>query len=129
MKKMTRQEIFEKVAKHLLTQNAKAKGEPSGAFAGCLYYDSTTGRKCAIGCLIPQDQYDPIMEDQGYIFNNELVVNALISVGIDCGCNGADYYFIQLLQKIHDNHHVSQWKRYLRDFAVTWDLDIPEFLK
>jgi len=125
-KKMTRQEIFDKVAKHLLTQNAKARGDvETGGPSGCLYYDSETGRKCAIGCLIPQDQYDPRMEDQGCVNNNEMVIDVLKSIGIDCGCNGADYFFIQSLQKIHDNNAVSVWKNRLITFAASWDLDFP----
>ena len=49
------QEVFDRVARHLLTQRRKSMIERSAgpvcAFRG------VDGTKCAIGCLIP-DQYD-----------------------------------------------------------------------
>lgn len=46
---MTAQEIFNKVALHLVTQNVKA----IDIYGACKYLDRRAGRKCAIGCLIP----------------------------------------------------------------------------
>ncbi len=45
---MTKQEIFDKVATHLLTQNEKALN----SVGGCVYR-TDKGLKCAVGCLIP----------------------------------------------------------------------------
>jgi hypothetical protein len=53
---MTDQEIFDKVALHLLTQ-----GRPARESGSCKYR-TPGGRKCAIGCLIEDDQYTPKME-------------------------------------------------------------------
>lgn len=52
---ITKQETFDKVAKHLLTQGTKClcKGEPR------YYYRK---KMCAIGCLIPEKTYSPLME-------------------------------------------------------------------
>jgi hypothetical protein len=53
---MTDQEIFDKVAQHLLAQ-----GRPARAGDTCRYR-APDGSKCAIGCLIEDDQYAPRME-------------------------------------------------------------------
>ena len=48
---MNTQQIFDKVATHLLTQNARSAAEGS-----CLYR-SPSGLKCAVGCLISDSVY------------------------------------------------------------------------
>ena len=55
----TDQEIFNKVAAHLIKQGRQAKANFS-----CLYR-APDGCKCAIGVLIPDDKYDPRMEEHG----------------------------------------------------------------
>jgi hypothetical protein len=56
---MTDQEIFDKVALHLLSY-AK-QGFKSVDDRGCLYRNGE-GLSCAVGCLIPDDLYDPVIE-------------------------------------------------------------------
>jgi hypothetical protein len=56
---MNAQEIFDTVVTHLYTQGKQA-GDGVG---GCLYR-TDEGLKCAVGCLIPDDQYHPSMEGQ-----------------------------------------------------------------
>ena len=55
---MTPQEAFETVAKHLLAQ-----GRPSKNEKGMCVYRGPDGLKCAVGALIPDEAYDPRMED------------------------------------------------------------------
>ena len=55
---MTNQEAFEKVAHHLLSLK-----EPSVDKGQCKYR-ARNGNKCAIGILIPDEQYDPAFEDK-----------------------------------------------------------------
>lgn len=55
---MNKQETFDKVAKHLLKQNARAVDMDDR----CVYYDEITGRKCAVGCLIPAHLYSKDIE-------------------------------------------------------------------
>lgn len=54
---MTKQEVFETVARHLFAQGRQAMTLD----AGCMYRgpDDT---KCAVGCLIPDEMYSPDME-------------------------------------------------------------------
>lgn len=57
---MTNREIFDIVKNHLLAQNSQ-----SLASSGICAYRGVHGAKCAIGCLIPDDIYDPIFEGMG----------------------------------------------------------------
>ena len=60
----TAQEIFDTVSKHLLTQNKRSEGVHVilGLENHICAYRSVDGLKCAIGCLIPDEQYIPEME-------------------------------------------------------------------
>jgi len=51
------QQIFDKVALHLITQGCPAFGEE-----GECAYRGTNGTSCAVGCLIPDQAYDIHME-------------------------------------------------------------------
>jgi hypothetical protein len=55
--KMTPQEVFDKIVSHLRSQ-----GKPSiGKHGGCKYRNEQNC-KCAVGCLIEDDEYSPKME-------------------------------------------------------------------
>jgi hypothetical protein len=55
---VTPQEIFDTVARHLFTQGTQAF---DADVARC-QYRGPNGTKCAVGCLIPDEAYDPEME-------------------------------------------------------------------
>lgn len=104
----TAQEVFDIVARHLLTQNAKSI-ESDKPY--CLYR-SSDGKKCAAGCLIPDAHYNPRMENISW---RELV---------------CDYSFphnhsnlIHRLQEIHDHRQTSEWKKQLKSLADDYELD------
>ena len=54
---MNAQEIFDKVMTHLATQGHRAINR----FNNCVYR-SPNGDKCAVGCLIPDDEYTSAFE-------------------------------------------------------------------
>jgi hypothetical protein len=54
---MTPQEIFDTVARHLIAQGRQAKDE-----GGNCVYRAEDGSKCAVGCLITDEEYVPSME-------------------------------------------------------------------
>lgn len=54
---MNAQEIFDTVVTHLYTQGKQAADGKNRC-----QYRTDAGLKCAVGCLIPDDQYDPAME-------------------------------------------------------------------
>lgn len=58
------QEIFDHVAKHLLTQNEQAAYRDEDGDLICEYrvFD---GKQCAIGCLIADNEYDQALENTG----------------------------------------------------------------
>ena len=55
------QEIFDKVANHLITQNRKSIDD-SGNY-DCVYR-AYNGDMCAVGCLITDSHYNPDMEGE-----------------------------------------------------------------
>jgi hypothetical protein len=54
---MTPQEIFDTVALHLIAQGYQAEG-----VGGDCMYRAPDGSKCAVGCLITDEEYVPSME-------------------------------------------------------------------
>lgn len=105
----TEQEVFDQVAKHLLTQKAKSK---SGTPKNCVY-KSHDGLKCAAGCLIADDEYDIHFEGETW---RSLFVNGLIKTD-------AHLQLIGILQRIHDNREVANWKGELIKLAKEMNLD------
>ncbi len=55
---MTKQEIFDKVKAHLLAQGKRAVNGD-----GNCMYRGMDGTKCAVGCLIPDELYTPLLEN------------------------------------------------------------------
>lgn len=85
---MTEQEIFNTVATHLFAQ-----GAPAVSSIGECQYRGPNGTKCAIGCLIPDENYTDYSE--GYA-----VVEALEQMGL------VDQFphtnLLSALQSVHD---------------------------
>lgn len=119
---MTAQEIFEKVAKHLLTQGCRAE------VMGSCKYLTGDGLKCAVGCLIPDGH-----EGQRSSKNS----NGLLSYFPDLEpfILPQDMYrltafmFIRALQDVHDDVEVQYWKQGLRTVAERYNLTIPTWLE
>lgn len=109
---MTAQEIFDKVAHHLLTQNAKSQiceGQ-------CVYHHSSSGRKCAVGCLIPDDKYCTNMEG--------IAVESLLSKHSELIDLQRHVTLLKIVQRIHDVGEVISWRQRLiecaANFGFTW---------
>ena len=117
--KMSLQAVFNRVAKHLINQSKRAYDKKSGL---CVCYDPKTGRRCAVGCLMPVSFY---RGGNGSINLQDL----WDKIGIDCSDKGHNYKeFLQSLQIIHDYDKPSRWQQKLRSFARENDLKIPYFL-
>jgi hypothetical protein len=108
---MTRQQIFTKVKNHLLSQNAKAMGK----YGTCMYR-TAEGLKCAVGCLIPDYEYDRRIEYK--------IVENLCDGGIKefTFLKDFDKNFLRRLQVIHDNVDVKDWEKELKAFATLENL-------
>lgn len=121
---MNKQEIFEKVAKHLLVQNEQSS-DP--IYDKCMYRDPD-GRKCAVGCLIPDDKYFPMMDFMFQpLYNNSSVKHALGDAGIDVE-NLEIMNLLQALQSTHDSYQPEEWVKRLKSVALMHKLDTPDFL-
>lgn len=108
---MTRQEIFDKVALHLLTQGKRSENE-----YGCMYRGDE-GRMCAAGCLIKEEDYDNDLENK--IVSADDVYEALTCSGVF----ERDIYdqekveLLLKLQDMHDTRNPDIWAIKLRDAA------------
>lgn len=91
--KMSNQEIFDRVATHLFTQ-----GMQSIETRGCLYR-GPNGTKCAVGCLIADEDYDPEMDSP----HRETHVMALKTSGfLPPYLQSANLTLLRELQDSHD---------------------------
>jgi hypothetical protein len=102
MKYLTKKEIFLKVREHLRTQ-----GEPALNEDDQCAYRSTNGKMCAIGCLIPDELYDPKIEGAAPTMQptNE-PAKLLRTVLKESGINVDDEQtisFLEVLQAAHDD--------------------------
>ena len=110
---MNRRQIFNKVKKHLLTQNAKSK---SGGICQYQYREL----KCAIGCLIPDKYYRSYFEGHSIMHYLPLqtTLASILGEPLDLG-------FLQELQEIHDRSKVEEWPNKLDEFEERW-LGMPQ---
>ena len=113
---MNRQEIFDTVAKHLLAQMKQSKLVDQSGDAFCAYR-SDDGKKCAVGALIPDELYDPDMEDKGCEWIVQMHPDLhpyLVATDISYGMSLID---LRRLQAIHDKKSPDVWKDVLREHA------------
>lgn len=113
----TSQEIFDKVAVHLLTQKERSYRKPIsldvvGLASGCLY--RFNGLKCAVGCLIPDEFYQESIETK--------TVTDLLDHGFLPEVSYQHVKLLQKLQRLHDNDPIGSWKDMLKDCANQYRL-------
>lgn len=114
---MTRQEIFNKVARHLLTQGRAAMVDS----VACRYrmeLEDGCVLKCAVGCLIPDEDYSESMEGRT-LWGNNPVRTILRRIGVQ----DPDIHMLCDLQACHDNYGASTWRDRMRDIAIRHCLD------
>lgn len=102
--KERRQRWFDTVTRHLLSQKEKSlfkEEDDSCAYRGL------DGKKCAIGCLIPDSKYEPSME--GFHATNPRILWYLSEEDEPESISGTDVCFLGELQGIHDNLKPCEW--------------------
>lgn len=108
--KATKQEIFDQVAKHMLTQMQKSIRKKGSRTYGA--YRGLNGLKCAAGCLIADEEYNP--EFEKYTWNSladwEYVPDS-------------EYVLIQRLQDIHEEKNPKNWKKCLKNLCDYYFLE------
>jgi hypothetical protein len=105
LKDSNAQEVFEFVAHHLLTQNEKCMLN----YLECAYRNSN-GLKCAVGCVIADDEYSPILDECVNCSIAYLVKEKKIKID-------KHLELLQKLQGIHDGCPVFLWKDELKNLA------------
>ena len=106
LKDWTAQQVFDKVAKHLLTQDARSQEGTA-----CLYR-GPNGLMCAAGCLIPDADYYGSLEGANW---NSLVDRAEVPV--------EHHALIQTLQQVHDIRLPCVWLESLSNIAGEFGLN------
>lgn len=109
----TPQAIFDQVVEHLLTQ-----GKRSVLDDGLCAYRKEDGSKCAVGCLIPDENYYEGLEG-GDAYRNDVI--AALPFIADEEIKILLYH----LQDIHDTDEPYLWREALMDLAgelpyITW---------
>ena len=106
------QTVFDKVVKHLLTQNRRSESN-----RGCAYRGKG-GDMCAVGCLISDKTYNP--EIEGLSVFHLRVQETLAESGVPT----YNRTLLADLQYIHDECPTDLWKTHLKDLAshhnLTW---------
>jgi hypothetical protein len=113
------QEIMERVSLHLITQ-----GEPAKNYDGDCVYRDDHGRKCAVGCLIPDDRYDPEMDREGTALSTAIdSIKDMFPVFEELGFH--DHIdLLEDLQRVHDVSDPDEWLEQLEAVATKYGLRI-----
>jgi len=114
LEQSTAQEVFDHIAKHLLTQKTQCIGGPDN---GCSYRNEE-GMSCAAGCIMTDYEYRSGLEGRAWydLINEGFVPKAHKDL-------------IQDLQTIHDLRIISSWPRELQTLAASHELIISEEIK
>lgn len=116
------QETFDTVVFHLRRQWAKAQipGPTPGEFM-CVYR-TPDGKRCAAGCLIRDERYDPGLEftavggtDQEHNYRSNDVTLLIEELG-------HDIELVKGLQAVHDDANVAAWETELERVATEFCL-------
>jgi len=100
---MTNQKVFNKVAKHLLTQMKRAVDEDNNC-----RFRTTEGLMCAVGCLIPPESYRKAFDSTMGLFSVIDAVPILRKMSTN---------LLSDLQDIHDDNYPSEWRSKLNKLA------------
>lgn len=124
----TDQELYTTVRRHLLTQMKKAEVEidslgGSGKTTRCSYR-TPEGLMCAVGCLIPDTNYDPALEGFGCSTSQVTKAAGLSFAQSDPNTNPMG--IAVSLQTIHDLDEPEDWRKLLDAEATKRGLIIED---
>jgi len=105
---MDAQQVFDTVVNHLRQQNAKAQKmlDSDNRVLRCMYR-SPDGLKCAVGCLITDQEYDDHFEKVGDV--QDLLDEWSLPISLFERLNPHRILLVTL-QKIHDNLDIEDWE-------------------
>lgn len=117
----TLQQIFDRVALHLLRQNERSSADWY-EHPRCMYR-GPNGLKCAVGFLIADEAYQPELE--GRSVNNMAVLAALEDSGVPVMTMQQLGHMLLQLQGVHDGCPLPTWRKKLEEIAKKYDLTMP----
>ena len=135
---MTAQEVFDFVVNHLRTQGKQAVDRD-----GDCQYCTPDGLKCAVGCLIPDDKYDPCIEGcallQAHFRPSNNNYKIMFAPAININATGTSKLMeiiaeleytpylklLSALQRVHDSH-LDQCEKYFQLIAKHFDLEYKQ---
>lgn len=112
------QETFEWVYRHLMHQGARSCMLTPRDVLVPAYY-GRFGRRCAVGCLIPMQEYDPSFE----ILRLEQVYGQCTSL------HRVNLNLLYALRVCHDDLTPLRWKKRLSTIAQDFGLSVPPSLE
>ena len=113
----SRQVTYNRIVNHLRRQGAKAEcRELTTGVLACLYR-TPDGRRCAVGCLIPDNRYDPAFEQTGIGGMNEADNERDNDVTLLMEELGHDLDLLIEFQGIRDTRGVEEWEQEFRKLA------------
>lgn len=128
---MTLQEIFDKVAVHLLTQNRQAIVVLDGSTLACHYKSPHNDDRCAVGVLLTATDPKTLELLEGTCRTDE-VVQALRAAGVldneksmEDRENQERLGLLRTLQQLHDEDEPVLWPSSLRRVAREYRLGFP----
>lgn len=120
------QQLFDDVVNHLRKQGCKASGKNLyGDISTCLYRGDN-GTKCAIGGIIPDELYNPILENRtchSIMYPTDLSDDKkplCLQVGNLIGLSNES--LADRLQVIHDADNVEDWEEGFKKVADEYHL-------
>lgn len=93
---LTKQQLFDRVAKHLLVQKAPAI-RPGGSDCA---YRGVGGLKCAVGCLIDDAHYSTELEGK---LASDFEVREAVELSLGQTLNHVEVALLRGLQNLHDD--------------------------
>ena len=125
---MTTQEAYEGIRRHFSRRYVLfgAGPSPKGLGTVCLYRgdgDPANDTRCAVGCLIPNDLYDPAMESVGVL---DLIDNFGVLQGY---FYGVDTGFLRAAQTLHDRYGIAAVRDNLNRYSQTYEILRGAFIR
>ena len=102
-----KQELFDRISKHLLNQNERSIEHISGVCR----YRGDNGLKCAVGAIISDKKYSEKIEERTVYTSSVIECLPVRYQGV------GSINFIGKLQKLHDQFPVDLWKQRLEEIA------------
>lgn len=130
MKYESLQQVFDTVAKHLLDQDCRAQIADSYGSYTCMYR-TDSGMKCAVGCLIPDEVYEPDLEDldvdslflDEYEYEDRPYIAGIREQFSDTLLSNDLASMLRELQAVHDKVTPGGWRTQLWKVAVRHGLE------